>query len=531
MEKHKNKVELIGFYGSDETHALSAWTSTAREINEEKRNRMDKLLNMLGSEGHHCYDPETEILTENGWKLFYNLTYNDKVATVDIKTKLVKFEVPQDIFCDDYNDLLYSIKGQQIDLLVTKKHRMVVSQKKNPKIGFGEFEFQTVEQVTTKTRKYLKSGQIDNTTQLEENFAKLLGFFIGDGYAATKNTISFHLKKEREVSFLKNIKLYFKENKNNNFCITQTGLGEWFRENCYSPDGEKKLPDYYLQYSKKDFLNILEGLKNSDGTKKRNTFVYYTTSNILKDQLLAMAAIHNCTFTVSITCPKNTKWSTLFRLTFSNRNTPEVALSQKNRSNTYKENWIPYTGKVYCVTVSTGAIIVKRSNKVVISGNTPFEKSSLHFLITTDLASHIHILKHRIGVSFNSESPRYKELKDDKYYIPVDWDIDEQTLLISHCEESLKKYHECLARLVDKGISKKRAKESARFYLPYTNQLTADVMFNFRSFMHFQGLRNSEHAQLEIRNIAKTMLQEVSKTEKFNLSLDAFGWTKDKIYG
>ena len=29
----------------------------------------------------------------------------------------------------------------------------------------------------------------------------------------------------------------------------------------------------------------------------------------------------------------------------------------------------------------------------------PFEKSALHFLVTTDVATHIHIIKHRIGVS------------------------------------------------------------------------------------------------------------------------------------
>jgi flavin-dependent thymidylate synthase len=161
--------------------------------------------------------------------------------------------------------------------------------------------------------------------------------------------------------------------------------------------------------------------------------------------------------------------------------------------------------------------------------HTPFEKSSLHFLVTTDLASHIHILKHRIAVAVNTESARYKELKEDKYYIPVDWDEDEQALLIKHCEDSLQKYHETLKRLVDKGVPRKRAKESARFYLPYANQLTADVMFNFRSFMHFVELRDSDEAQLEIKNIAHSMLQKVSDTGEFNMSLSAFGWTPDKI--
>jgi len=163
--------------------------------------------------------------------------------------------------------------------------------------------------------------------------------------------------------------------------------------------------------------------------------------------------------------------------------------------------------------------------------HTPFEKSSQHFLVTTDIATHIHILKHRIGVSFNGESARYKELKEDKFYIPEDWDQDEQVRLVRFCENANKEYHECLARLVAKGVPRKRAKESARFYLPYANQLTADVMFNFRSFMHFTGLRYSEHAQLEVRNVAYNMLHAISQTGQFNLSLDAFGWTKEKIYG
>lgn len=156
--------------------------------------------------------------------------------------------------------------------------------------------------------------------------------------------------------------------------------------------------------------------------------------------------------------------------------------------------------------------------------HTPFEKSMLHFLVTTDIATHIHLLKHRIGVSINGESARYKELKDDKIYVPTDWDQVERLKYIEFMETALKNYHECLARLVAKGVPRKRAKESARFYLPYGNQITADISFNWRSFMHFQELRNSEHAQLEVRELAQEMLELVRQTEKFPLSLVAFGY-------
>lgn len=162
--------------------------------------------------------------------------------------------------------------------------------------------------------------------------------------------------------------------------------------------------------------------------------------------------------------------------------------------------------------------------------HTPFEKSTLHFLITSDLASHVHLLKHRIGVSINGESARYKELKDDKFYVPIDWNEEESNRYIIFMENALKEYHNCLTRLKTQGFSVKRAKESARFYLPYGNQITADISFNFRSFMHFQGLRNEDGAQLEIQTIAKEMLILVSETKSFDLSLEAFGWNKDKIY-
>jgi flavin-dependent thymidylate synthase len=154
---------------------------------------------------------------------------------------------------------------------------------------------------------------------------------------------------------------------------------------------------------------------------------------------------------------------------------------------------------------------------------TPFEKSTLHFLVTCDTASHIHILKHRIGVSVNGESARYKELKEDKYHIPDDFDEEERLALLAHCETALYQYHQVLERLTAK-LGRKRAKESARYYLPYANQLQLDVSFNFRSFIHFQRLRNDSHAQREIQMIAQEMLRLVRETGEFKHSLEAFGY-------
>ena len=157
--------------------------------------------------------------------------------------------------------------------------------------------------------------------------------------------------------------------------------------------------------------------------------------------------------------------------------------------------------------------------------HTPFEKSSLHFLVTSEIASHIHKLKHRIGVSINGESARYKELKDDKFYIPNDWPETWQDKLKNHSEAGLKNYHECITSLVNEfNFDKKRAKESARYFLGYNTQIDCDIMFNWRSFYHFLELRNKPDAQKEIREIASEMLRLVKKIDghPFKHTIDAF---------
>ena len=194
--------------------------------------------------------------------------------------------------------------------------------------------------------------------------------------------------------------------------------------------------------------------------------------------------------------------------------------------------------------------------------HTPFEKSALHFLVTTDVSSHIHMIKHRISVSINAESARYKELRDDRFLYPSDWpswqdatEGDEErrvlasrmrNLYIEGVARSLSDYHELVdlasrwfrmrqheagevraansAEMEKKARS--RAKESARFVRPYAGQITADVMFNWRSFMHFVKLRADPHAQLEVRELALEMVRLVREIPgaPFEHSLAAFGY-------
>lgn len=172
----------------------------------------------------------------------------------------------------------------------------------------------------------------------------------------------------------------------------------------------------------------------------------------------------------------------------------------------------------------------------------PFEFSFLHFLTTEDLKSHIHSIKHRIHAK-NSESSRYKERIEDKFYLPDDWvgnNINFESLSTYDCEtfkgiETWKQllesytemgnrlYHECINQLTP-VLGKVRAKESAAYFLTLNNQVNTNDGWNFRSFANFQKLRNSKSAQKEIRDLAQCMLDEVKNIpgNPFEFSLKAF---------
>ena len=166
---------------------------------------------------------------------------------------------------------------------------------------------------------------------------------------------------------------------------------------------------------------------------------------------------------------------------------------------------------------------------------TPFEKATVHFLVNCDIASHIHLLKHRMA-SINAESARYKELQEDKYYLPADWDMPKDWVgskwhskLKQYTELGNMYYHQALEELTP-ILGRKRAKESARFFKTYNSQIQSDVMFNMRSFANFLKLRNSEHAQKEIQAISNTMLYLVESIPEspFKFTLDSWEMNSDK---
>lgn len=171
--------------------------------------------------------------------------------------------------------------------------------------------------------------------------------------------------------------------------------------------------------------------------------------------------------------------------------------------------------------------------------STPFESVVFRFWMRVPIFIDRQIMTHRIA-SHNGLSGRYRTMPTDYFDIPDDvMDILEKVdnlpnifptptepstkwktleAYYESCETATNNYKLSIDKL--KHYEKqgeltnqeyKRAREILRGQLPTAGMTERTSIFNLRSFANFQRLRNSEHAQPEIKQVAKMMLEEVIK--------------------
>ena len=74
-----------------------------------------------------CFDEQTEVLTNNGWKKFKDCTQNDEFYTLNIETDEMELTRAKKFISYPVDEELIHLKGQSIDHFSTYDHNMVVS--------------------------------------------------------------------------------------------------------------------------------------------------------------------------------------------------------------------------------------------------------------------------------------------------------------------------------------------------------------------------------------------------------------------
>jgi thymidylate synthase (FAD) len=159
------------------------------------------------------------------------------------------------------------------------------------------------------------------------------------------------------------------------------------------------------------------------------------------------------------------------------------------------------------------SVALELVKKMFNSGHSsPFEKVVILFEVKCPLFISKQWMRHRTG-SYNEISARYTEVKPE-FYIPSEErynqfkndDIcyaDFVSTITTSCEMSYNQY----LNMCRNGVPK----EVSRSILPYGMYTTFYFKMDLHNLFHFLELRQSSHAQYEIREYAKAIVQLLSE--------------------
>jgi thymidylate synthase (FAD) len=491
---------------------------------------------LAGDRGHYgCYSADTEVLTNTGWVAWPAVDFSMELAAVDIQTGKIRFERPTKLqrLPLASGDKLYCLQSQRLDLAVTQDHRMVVSHRRKDNI-WSDWYFTTAAEVAGRAVRYRLAGDLQDRKIPDDcpdgvdlvQLFKIAGFFYGDGCRShNKNTgcLRFRLRLARKIAYLNNCGFDVTQHQSDRFTIKNPKIAQWVHRHFATEKG-KVIPPFVLHLPAALFEAFADGLKNSDGTIKRSTWAFDSKEKKSLDILQAAFHLNGQAASLSLNNPNegagHENHAPCWRLHISCRE-PFARAEVCHQGRTQgTEQLISYEGYVYCATVSTGALLVRRNDKPVVLGN-----CLEHAQIVLNVGWFPHSVMqqartHRIGTSFDVQSMRYTGqricdaancdigleevfyLRPEGEYIDrkgkkyiYDWETRQTDLDL--CMNAAERYRD----LVDAGFSE----EHARGILPFDYRQHFVVSFTLRAFLHFMDLRAKLDAQEEIRHLCDLM--------------------------
>lgn len=397
------------------------------------------IIQLLGSDNYDCFDDQTEILTDDGWRLFKDLQKNERVAVLN--DGYLEYETPLQHVEYDYEGPMYKLTNSSIDFLVTPNHRFYVRSEK------GFYKFKRADDPTiagyaipSKSKwkgedrelfifpvvlsqwmcgKGRKVNKIYNRTMPMKDFVALLGIFLAEGctfsdhktYRVSISQTKANIRADIE-SLLKRLDINY-QSRFDQFTFEDRQLYEYFSQ--FGKQKDRFIPANIKNLSR-EYLSILfEWLLKGDGHVCDTYTGYWSISKRLIDDVQELILKLGLSGNVSIRkqnasnikgrviVHKNTLYEIRVRTSdFKWLSTPKDSITTEH-----------YQGKVYCVSTNAGIIKVRRNGKEYWSGNS-LVGTNPSFIIYSEAAlqdpnAHRYLspaLKYNNGVAIFITTPR-----------------------------------------------------------------------------------------------------------------------------
>lgn len=366
---------------------------------------------------YSCYDEETEVLTESGWKRFADLVDDDKVATLDSSTgngRLV-YQVPADRKSFPYKGKMFCQKSSRVDLRVTPNHRMWVGYVTSRHFKFVEAQelmsdqrgkmvrYKRDAEWAGEEKEFFELPAVSYTHRLSnqtlrdfgeevieipakqlpmDDWLRFLGLWLADGCAwrekdGNKQCWVGIAQKEGQVldEIMKvtarlgfNFRLAKPTSTSSAHQVIISSLQLWTYLDKLGKSYEKHVPRDIKQLSSRQLSILVDWMLKGDGRLTQKRVQYATVSKQLCDDMTELALKTG-------RAPKVMKEKMIggsreqdfiWIVALHSRSVDATLVNEHEHDG---RSWEEYDGNVHCVTVGSGIIYVRRNGKSCWCGN------------------------------------------------------------------------------------------------------------------------------------------------------------------
>ena len=386
--------------------ALEAFNSYRRWVQERNPDRRE----LEKKYGFDCYLDDTEFLTKKGWKKFDNIPNSLEVATLNRNTGCLEFQIPTERFCEDYSGNIVFFQPQHMDCAVTPNHRMFISEahrsKKNPgaryDLELANWRMTTAESLISGNRTYFHTRMTCRPPlvdfDISDDFLILMGCYVSEGSIGkrlsngTASVIRISQKAgnriekfmdglmSRNPGIIRDFKSNHKaSDKRTSDCLERIWTvahrpwAEKLHKECGDGAKDKRLPLWTIQLSFRQACLLLEAMVAGDGTERKLSRIYYTSSRRLADDIQTMCVASSIISQVWGPYECKTTFGTCFMYQVYIGRPKEVALLKPQVIHMEKV----LNRKIVCFTVPNDMLITRRNGKIAIQGNC---KHAMHLI-------------------------------------------------------------------------------------------------------------------------------------------------------
>lgn len=374
---HTKKGTALALAKNVFSEGVMLFASFAMLLNFERFGKMKGMCKIVefSIRDEDCLSPDTEFLTESGWKLFDQITPYDKLAQYDTVTEEISFAPYLKKIKKHHEGEMVLLHNDTYKSLVTPNHRVIYHSQwygKN-KVSLAENFVPGSTYLLPRSGKGV--GSISELTPLERlNIALQADGSIDErakeiGKHSGSVACNFRLSKQRKIDRLTDIVSQISGATSKEGVPSKRGgnvkdirsfrVTVPLQEKISKDFSWVNLSDKSSEWAKAFIKEVVEW----DGHKVNNGRVIYCNTNKADIDVIQSVCVL-AGFSTHLMVSEDTRkehYKTYYRLS--------IRLQDKTRTGSIKKTKVPYSGDVVCFTMPKGTLVTRYKNCVTVTGN------------------------------------------------------------------------------------------------------------------------------------------------------------------